>query len=144
MPATILPFKKPPAKDPSVPKAWGFFREGAWVTTLRSAGWPEGMRPYMLRHTGGMTMTEAGADLADIQQHLGHKRIETMRRHYVPVLGSRLQRVSELLEGRFGWSDGITRGALPKRKSAELRGYSDVRPRVPLSPKSPKPRKIAR
>lgn len=85
-------------------KAWGTFREGAYVRSLRAAGWPEGVRPYNLRHTVGMRMSEGGADLADIQQHLGHRRIETTRRHYVPVIGSRLQRMSENLEGRFGWT----------------------------------------
>jgi integrase len=49
-------------------------------------------------------MSESGVDLADIQQHMGHKRIDTTRRHYVPVLGSRLQRASELIDGRFGWT----------------------------------------
>jgi integrase len=83
--------------------AWGPFREGAFVRSLRAAGWPAGVRPYHLRHTVGMTMSERGVDLADIQQHMGHSRIDTTRKHYVPVLGSRLQLASELLDGRFGW-----------------------------------------
>lgn len=86
-------------------EAWGKFREGALVKTLQSAGWPKGIRPYNLRHTVGILMSDSGVDLADIQAHLGHKRIETTRKHYVPVIGSRLQRASELLDRRFGWTD---------------------------------------
>lgn len=93
--------------------AWGTFREGTFVRTLRRAGWPEGVRPYNLRHTVGMSMSEAGVDLADIQPHLGHKRIETTRKHYVAVLGSRLQRASEAIDHRFGWSRVVTDVAPP-------------------------------
>jgi integrase len=83
-------------------EAWGYFREGSFVRTLRSAGWPEGVRPYNARHTVGITLSERGADLDDIAPQLGHKRRETTRRHYVPVLNSRMQAMSELLAGRFG------------------------------------------
>lgn len=83
--------------------AWGTFREGTFVRTLRRAGWPAGVRPYHLRHTVGMEMSEAGIDLADVQQHMGHTRIDTTRRHYVPVRGSRLQAASEAIDRRFGW-----------------------------------------
>lgn len=122
--------------------AWGPFREGSWVRTLRSAGWPAGVRPYQLRHTIGLRMSEQGADLADIQQHLGHKRIETTRRHYVPVLGSRLQRVSELLDGRFGWTgDGATPDATIKKREAESGGELRSPVKRPPSPDQRKPRK---
>jgi hypothetical protein len=85
--------------------AWGWFREGSWVRTLRAAGWPEGVRPYQARHTVGILMSDAGIDLADIQAHLGHKQIATTRKTYVPVRGSRLQRASEVLSGRLAWQD---------------------------------------
>lgn len=83
--------------------AWGPFNTGSLARVLRTSGWPIGVRPYNLRHTIGITMSELGVDLADIQQHMGHKRIETTRRHYVPVLGSRLQAASELVGNRIGW-----------------------------------------
>jgi len=83
--------------------AWGEFSGNSFVRLLRKAGWPAGVRPYNLRHSVGIAMSELGIDLADIQQHMGHKRIETTRRHYVPVIGSRLQRASELVDGRFHW-----------------------------------------
>lgn len=85
-------------------KAWGRFNVSAFVRTIREAGWPADVRPYQLRHSVGMAMSDAGIDLADIQQHMGHKRIETTRKHYVPVLGSRLQKASEVIDRRFGWA----------------------------------------
>jgi integrase len=86
-------------------KAWGRFNESSFVRTLRKAGWPEGVRPYQARHTLGITLSEAGIDLDDVGAALGHKRRETTRKHYVPVLGSRMQVLSESLSGRFnGWA----------------------------------------
>jgi integrase len=83
--------------------AWGVFNTGSFSRTLRSAGWPEGVRVYNLRHSIGIALSEMGTDLADIQQHMGHRRMETTRRHYVPVLNSRMESMSKVLEGRFGW-----------------------------------------
>ena len=85
--------------------AWGYFRTGSFDRTLRSAGWPADVRPYNLRHTVGISLSEAGADLSDVQAHLGHKQLSTTRRHYVPVLGSRMQQLSESIEGRFQWPE---------------------------------------
>lgn len=85
-------------------KAWGPYSTGAFARTLRSAGWPEGVRPYQARHTTWITASEAGIDLADISVGAGHKDSRITRRAYVPVLNSRLQRMSETLDGRFqGW-----------------------------------------
>ena len=105
-------------------EAWGTFREGAFVRTLRSAGWPAGVRPYNLRHTVGMTMSERGVDLADIQQHMGHSRIDTTRKHYVPVLGTRLQQASETLDGRFGWGTDAKHRAGDSTEAGPGRGRS--------------------
>ncbi len=60
------------------------------------------MRPYNARHAVGIELGERGADLGDIQGWLGHKHIQTTRKHYVPVLSSRLKQASERLAGRFG------------------------------------------
>lgn len=95
--------------------AWGRFDTSAFARTLRSAGWPDGVRPYNLRHSIGIALSEMGTDLADIQQHMGHRRMETTRRHYVPVLNSRMESLSRILEGRFGWR----RTMLPADKPAE-------------------------
>lgn len=94
--------------------AWeAFILAGAWGTIpvhfprrLRDAGWPVGVRPYNLRHSTWIEASERGNDLADIQAGAGHKKISTTRIHYVPVRASRMQRMSESLEGRFGWKVG--------------------------------------
>lgn len=84
--------------------AWGAYSTGAFARTIRSAGWPEGVRPYQARHTMWITASELGVDLADIAVGAGHKDARLTRRIYVPVLNSRLQRMGEALEGRFhGW-----------------------------------------
>ena len=81
--------------------AWGRFDTERHAEILRLAGWPEGVRPYQGRHTLGITLSEGGTDLDDVGTMLGHKRRETTRKHYVPVLNSRMQRTSEALAGRF-------------------------------------------
>jgi integrase len=83
--------------------AWGRFPDH-FPRRLRLAGWPPGVRPYNLRHSTWIAASERGADLADIQAGAGHRSIATTRIHYVPVLQSRMQRMSESLDGRFGWS----------------------------------------
>lgn len=82
--------------------AWGKFNSRVFPRTLRRYGWPVGVRPYNLRHTIGITLSESGFDLADVGSQFGHKKVETTRKHYVPVLGSRMQTMSESLDGRFG------------------------------------------
>ena len=88
--------------------AWGPFPDH-FPRRLRDAGWPAGLRPYNLRHSTWIEASERGADLADIQAGAGHKHMSTTRLHYVPVLNSRMQRLSERLEGRFGWGPKIVR-----------------------------------
>jgi len=82
--------------------AWGP-RPEHYARRLRDAGWPKGVRPYNARHSTWITASEDGADLADIQAGAGHRHISTTRTHYVPVLNSRLQKLSERIDGRFGW-----------------------------------------
>lgn len=84
--------------------AWGPFCTNSFARTIRQAGWPAGVKPYNLRHTTWITASERGADLADIQAGAGHKHLATTRQHYVPVLNSRMQKLGELLDGRFGWA----------------------------------------
>lgn len=84
-------------------EAWGLYNTNSFARTLRAAGWPKGVRPYNLRHTTWILASERGADLSDVQAGAGHKHLATTRRHYVPVLDSRMQKLSELLDGRFGW-----------------------------------------
>jgi integrase len=86
--------------------AWGAFNTGSYARVLRTAGWPPGLRPYNLRHAVGQAMSEAGIDLSDIQAHYGHKHISTTRRHYVPVLDSRLETASRKIDGRLALKTG--------------------------------------
>lgn len=83
-------------------RAWGRFDTRNFGRALRRCGWPAGIRPYALRHSTGLALSEAGADLGDIQAHLGHASIETTRQFYVPAIDSRRARTSRLLEGRLG------------------------------------------
>lgn len=82
--------------------AWGPF-PAHFARRLRAAGWPKDVDPYKVRHSTWIAASERGADLADIQAGAGHRNIATTREHYVPVLNSRMQRLSELIDGRFGW-----------------------------------------
>lgn len=100
--------------------AWGPFNTNSMARTLRRCGWPKGVKPYNLRHTTWLTASERGIDLADIQQGAGHKHLATTRRHYVPVLNSRMQRMSETLDHRFEWSDGEAKDP-PKRARTALK-----------------------
>jgi len=91
--------------------AWGHFNTGSMAEVLRAAGWPAGIRPYNLRHSIGIGLSELGHDLADVGGWLGHRDPRTTRSAYVPVLHSRMQRLSESLQGRLqGW--GAKRGAM--------------------------------
>jgi len=55
-----------------------------------------------------LELGERGIDLADVSAVLGHKDIVTTRKHYAPVLRSRLKDASERLAGRFaGWTENV-------------------------------------
>jgi integrase len=85
--------------------AWGRYNTGNFARTIRSAGWPEKVRPYQARHTTWITASELGIDLQDIADGAGHRDTRQTRKAYVPVLNSRLQAMSERLDGRFhGWN----------------------------------------
>lgn len=84
--------------------AWGGWNTGSMAKVLRGAGWPAGVRPYNLRHSLGIEISERGIDLQDVGGWLGHTHLQTTRSAYVPVLNSRMQRVSQAIEGRLsGW-----------------------------------------
>jgi integrase len=69
--------------------AWGPFDTTNHARYLREAGWPDGIRPYALRHTFAIELLRAGVDLGDLQGLLGHADIQTTR-IYAPMLLSRL------------------------------------------------------
>lgn len=66
--------------------AWGPFDVRSFSYLIRRHGWPAGVRPYTLRHTFAIDHLLAGTSLGNLQGLLGHKQIETTRRHYAPVL----------------------------------------------------------
>lgn len=72
-------------------KAWGTYDCRSFSKTLRRHGWPTHIRPYALRSTFAIDHLLAGADLGTVQGLLGHKQIETTRKHYAPVLIARLK-----------------------------------------------------
>lgn len=82
-------------------QAWGAFNISSFGDTLRRAGWPKDVRLYNLRHTTLIEAIERGGDMADVQTFAGHKSLSTTR-IYTGVRRSRMERLSTLLEGRFG------------------------------------------
>lgn len=85
--------------------AWGYFETSSFARVVRNCGWPAGVRPYTLRHSVGIALSESGADLADVGAWLGHARSDTTRQHYVPVLAGRMRLLGEALTGRIGWPE---------------------------------------
>jgi integrase len=97
--------------------AWGRYSTGQFANTIRSAGWPEGVRPYQARHSTWITASELGIDLQDIATGAGHKDPRMTRKAYVPVLNSRLQTMSERLDGRFGgWKSVVEKSGPDETK----------------------------
>lgn len=88
--------------------AHGPYDTTRYARVLRRSGWPEGLRPYNVRHALAIELLRRGADLGDVQAHLGHASVETTRRFYAKILEDRARRTSQRLEGRF-------RGLLPTR-----------------------------
>jgi len=85
--------------------AWGDYNTGSMARVLRACGWPARIKPYALRHSVGIALSEQGTDLADVSGWLGHTDVRTTRSAYVPILQSRMQRLSTSLAGRLnGWT----------------------------------------
>ena len=76
--------------------AWGEFNTTNFTRLLRRHGWPEGIRPYNLRHTLAIDMILGGADLSDVQAALGHRQIQTTRESYAPMQLARLRKALRL------------------------------------------------
>lgn len=85
--------------------AWGRYDTPSFTKTLRRNGWPAGVRPYIMRHSVGLSLSEHGADLGDIQAHMGHAS-PTTTRIYVPTVLARLRAASAKLEGRLSHASG--------------------------------------
>jgi site-specific recombinase XerD len=86
-------------------EAWGDFDGSAYAKLLYAAGWPKDVRPYQARHSAAMELGERGVDMTDVADFLGHRDITTTRKHYAPILASRLKRASEALAAHSAHRD---------------------------------------
>jgi integrase len=108
-------------------RAWGPFNQRSFVKTLHRNGWPKGIRPYVLRHTVGLALSEAGVDLVDIQAHMGHTSPATTQRFYVPGVPARLKAASDKLDGRIGSAALVPR----QRATSASSGVAKTRQNAP-------------
>lgn len=81
--------------------AWGKYNHGNFGRVIREAGWPDNVRPYQARHSTWIAAVERGAPLEDVATGAGHRDMRLTQRVYTGIRNSRLQRLSETLEGRF-------------------------------------------
>lgn len=56
-----------------------------------------GVTPYVLRHTAGVLMAEAGVPLAEIAAYMGHSNLDTTRKHYAQYHPGHLASASEAM-----------------------------------------------
>lgn len=80
--------------------------------------------PYVLRHTAGVWMAEAGVPMAEIAQYMGHTDLQTTYRVYARFSPTHLQRAANTLQIVRG-SDGTT---VPRIGNAERTEASSVMP----------------
>lgn len=110
--------------------AWGEFNTGSMAEVLRAAGWPAYSRPYDMRASVGIDLSERGVDLSDVGGWLGHTSLQTTRSAYVPILNSRMQRAAERLHGRLaGWQvpSTVPSGHVRKRQNQAENGHAAKR-----------------
>lgn len=108
--------------------AWGRYDTRSFAKTLRRCGWPAGIRPYALRHTVGLTLSQLGVDLGDIQAHMGHQNVNTTRQFYVPALPARQRAASARIDHRVGpWGLELPRSAAKARAEQKGKGLRKSR-----------------
>ena len=87
--------------------AWGRFScaslNKVMARACDKAGVVPRLCPYDLRHSFATALREAGADLADVQVHLGHSSI-TLTNRYAPTIPDKLAAAVRAVEGRKGAS----------------------------------------
>ena len=110
--------------------AFGPYDSRSFVRTIRRAGWPADVRPYAARHAVGIALSRSGVDLGDIQPFLGHARIETTRRHYVPGLLDRLRAAGERIDHRLDVSPRVLKFAGRMESHMEVRAQDVDRAKV--------------
>lgn len=68
----------------------------AVATASRRSGIP--LTPYVLRHTAGVWMAQAGTPLEEIAEFMGHTDLNTTRRHYARFHPDHLRKAARALE----------------------------------------------
>lgn len=58
----------------------------------------EGVSQYVLRHTAGVYMAQAGVPMEEIAEYMGHSSIETTRKHYARFHPAHLRKAAGALE----------------------------------------------
>jgi len=81
--------------------AWGDYDNSSFAKTLRRNGFPDGIKPYNLRHETLQHHADQGVDLKLIQQAANHSSPETTMRSYVKHRLQNSKIASEAIEGRF-------------------------------------------
>ena len=82
--------------------AWGEYDGVSFAKTLRRNGWPEGVRPYQMRHQTLQTLNRRLPDFfKQVQQAGNHTNARTTREHYVPPDLATSRSSGEALAGRF-------------------------------------------
>lgn len=108
-------------------QAWGRYDSRSFAKVLRRNGWPKGIRPYNLRHSVGLGLSERNVDLGDIQSHMGHVSPATTR-IYVPGVPQRAQLASAKLDGRIGASFGaaVSRSPFTSREEQKAKNRQNA------------------
>jgi site-specific recombinase XerD len=78
----------------------------------------ERFNPYRLRHSYATLLRRGGADIADIQELLGHKSPETTQR-YAMVIPEKLVTAAQRLQSV--WTKARTQGAATGQLPAETK-----------------------
>lgn len=110
--------------------AWGLFNTNSFARTLRTSGWPKTVRPYQLRHTIGLALTDADVDLADVGSILGHRPgSKITSQHYVPPQWKRMVAAMQKIDQRVQWvtPEGDTRRSDTPRKHTKKHELSRTR-----------------
>jgi integrase len=80
--------------------AWGEYDTSIYGHRLRAAGWPQGTRPYNVRHTHVARALASGVDLGDVQGLVGHTSPDTTRRFYGSLTFDRLSEAIKKIPSR--------------------------------------------
>ena len=102
--------------------AWGRYDSRSFSKTLKRNGWPDGVRPYNMRHQFVNELDHKDVAPRRIQQAVGHDSLDTTDTFYLQksIRGSRL--ASQAINGRFKKSKGLF---TPRKKQKYDKKKSD-------------------